>query len=261
MSLASPSSLTNLLAHPHLRLASTLEQNEPEPATEKTLPDLPRGQLHEFFLTTDHHCYPQWSAPLTLLLNLATNPISNSQFPFPSFPRLLFIGKPAWPSFQLLAAKIPLKNATFLDPATATERLWAIDQALRCRALAAIIADASELTPNHSRRLQLAAEFLAPNQGPLALLARPPWEKQTSSWAATRWDVRPQLNTQNKNPQWLLECFSCRRQHAGQDAPRRWIVDWSYQVLRGTTAFHLSPELGHRTPQTPVAPEPRAQSA
>jgi protein ImuA len=183
--------------------------------------------------------------------------------------RLVCIGRACWPSFQLLCAALAkagsplhpralLARTLFLDPLTDQERFWAIGQALRCPGVAVVLADASKLDLNTSRRLQLAAE--AGNhhaQGPLALLARPAQELDTPSWAATRWSVRSQLHLsahpKNNEPahRWLLELKTCRGQLAGgrpaQEAPRYWNVDFTYQVFRGTGALHLSAGLGRGT--------------
>jgi hypothetical protein len=256
--------LTSLLADPRLHTAASLKT--PAPQKQHTpLPTFEPAQLHEFFLETDLPTPTQPALLLTLLATLwATqklqapggDPASMVGRPRRDL-RIVYIGKSCWPSFQLVAAAMapsPLQNALFLDPLSDAEKFWAIGQALRCPALTAIIADASRLTPTISRRLQLAAESQSNSEraggGPLAFLARPANEKDQPSWAASRWNVQP-LPSDKQTPQWLLECFSCRRQHAGQDAPRRWIADGSYQVLRGTVTFHLSPDVGHRTAHTP----------
>jgi hypothetical protein len=261
--------LTSLLEDPRLRTAASLNIPAP-PKHAAPLPTFERSQLHEFFLQTD---LPAATQPALLLTLLATQklqapggapPDSVSMVGQPRRDlRIVFIGKSCWPSFQLVAAAMapsPLANALFLDPISDAEKFWALGQALRCPSVTAIIADGSHLTPTISRRLQLAAESLGHVErtggGPLAFLARPTNEKDQPSWAASRWNVQPVMSSK-QNPQWLLEVFSCRRQHAGQDAPRRWIADCSYQVLRGTVTFHLSPDVGHRTAQTPHTLEPQ----
>ena len=83
-----------------------------------------------------------------------------------------------------------LERCVFLDPLTDAGRFRGIGQALRCRGVKAVVADGSGLTPTVSRRLQLAAEA----GGAWGLLARPPWELEVPSWAATRWRVRPSIS-------------------------------------------------------------------
>jgi len=58
---------------------------------------------------------------------------------------------------------------------------WAVDQSLRCRAVALVIASMADLDARSSRRLQLAAE----SSGALGLLLRP-YRKQAQSFAAVR---------------------------------------------------------------------------
>ncbi len=77
-------------------------------------------------------------------------------------------------------------RSLLLDPAHDEARLWAIDGALRCPGVAAIVADGSTLSMVATRRLQLAAA----EGGALALIARPPWEARELSAATTRWRVR-----------------------------------------------------------------------
>jgi hypothetical protein len=50
-----------------------------------------------------------------------------------------------------------LDRSVFVDPATPAERVWAIELALRCAGVAAVIADGTALSMAESRRLQLAA--------------------------------------------------------------------------------------------------------
>jgi hypothetical protein len=260
--------LTSLLADPRLHPASALPI--PPKKSRAAMPFFAPGELHEFFLANDLPSLPTTTSPVALLTLLATQKLqAPGGDPSPRAkghprrelssppPRLVYIGKSCWPSFQLVAAALaphPLENALFLDPLSDAEKFWAIGQALRCPSVSAIIADGSKINPTISRRLQLAAEShdnrVAGGEAPRAFLARPLQEKEQPSWAASRWEVRP-LPSTTFNPQWLLECFSCRRQHAGQDAPRRWIADCSYQVLRGTVSFHLSTDVGHRAAQTP----------
>ena len=61
------------------------------------------------------------------------------------------------------------------------EALWAVDQALRCRAVATVIAPISQLDERQSRRFQLAAE----QGGGIALLLRPA-RPRGKSFAAVR---------------------------------------------------------------------------
>ncbi len=79
------------------------------------------------------------------------------------------------------------EHSLFVDPGPAQvgQRLWAIDTALRCPSVTAIVADGSGLPMAGTRRLQLAAAAA----DALVLLARPPAEIGEVSAATTRWAV------------------------------------------------------------------------
>jgi len=151
----------------------------------------------------------------------------------------VWIGRRCWPTFQLLGGLgINLPRMLFLDPVTDGERFWAVDQALRSGGIHAVVADGSGMSQTTSRRLQLAAE----SGSALALLARPPWEAEEASYAATRWEVRARGG--GEMMQWEIQLLSCRGQQRGQDAPPHWNAEWSYQVYRGKGTVHLSPRVG-----------------
>lgn len=58
----------------------------------------------------------------------------------------------------LKAFGVDPERILFLDAKTPKETLWAVEEALKCSALPAVVGELSELSFNDSRRLQLAAE-------------------------------------------------------------------------------------------------------
>lgn len=88
-----------------------------------------------------------------------------------------------------LAGGALFEHSLFVDPGSGAaqtgQRLWAIDTALRCPSVTAIVADGSGLPMAGTRRLQLAAAAA----DALVLLARPPAEVGEISAATTRWTV------------------------------------------------------------------------
>lgn len=74
-----------------------------------------------------------------------------------------------------------------VQPSTEAEIAWALDQALRCPAVAAVVAWPAALDGHTFRRLQLAAE----EGGSLGLLIRPPSARSEPSWADVRLWVEP----------------------------------------------------------------------
>lgn len=112
-----------------------------------------------------------------------------------------------------------LERSIFVEAAGAAERVWAIDLALRCAAVAAVIADGRALSMADSRRLQIAAAA----GGAPAWLARPARERGELSAARTRWLVAPEPSLTSQQT-WRVELLRCK---GGQPAPgsaRLWAV-------------------------------------
>lgn len=85
------------------------------------------------------------------------------------------------------AMGIDLKRLIIVRPTTLADRLWAIDQALRSPAIAAVVAEVEHLDDRAARRLQLAAE----RGGGVGLLVRRAEARHHPSWAEVQWLVRP----------------------------------------------------------------------
>lgn len=143
----------------------------------------------------------------------------------------------AGPASRLLASSL------FVDPPDEGARLWAIDLAVRCPALAAVVADGRGLDMAGSRRLQLAVERGAQEArgargaggGPLVLLARPPSERGVPSVSGTRWWVE---RAAGAAPRWTLELLRWKAARtlgplrtsfgALSEVGRRWTLEWNH---------------------------------
>ncbi len=82
---------------------------------------------------------------------------------------------------------IDLANAIVVQPATEKDHLWALDQALRCPGVGAVLSWLAALDGRTFRRLQLAAE----EGGSLGFLMRPAKSRSEPSWAEARLLVQP----------------------------------------------------------------------
>ncbi len=80
-----------------------------------------------------------------------------------------------------------LDNLVVIRAATEKDRLWALDQVLRCEGVAAVWAPQDELDPHTFRRLQLAAE----SSGALGLLVRDQRVRGLPTWSYLQLLVRP----------------------------------------------------------------------
>jgi len=90
----------------------------------------------------------------------------------------------------LAAFGIDLRRLLLVRPKSAADGLWAFDQAVRCRAVAATCGILRGLNTALTRRLQLAAEL----GGGLALAVRPAREAGRPSAAAVRLRVGPAVS-------------------------------------------------------------------
>jgi len=130
------------------------------------------------------------------------------------------------------------------------EILWTLEEALRCRGLAAVLGEVPDLSLAASRRLQLAAR----NSGVTALLLRPRAETSPVTTAVTRWRVTAlpgqTASGENIDPRWGVELVRCRgRSHGEEGYVERWLVEWH----RATRRLGLVSELRDR----PAVPEKR----
>jgi protein ImuA len=112
----------------------------------------------------------------------------------------------------------------FLDAPTAKDTLWALEEALKCEALVAVVGELNELSFNDSRRLQLAVERSQVS----GFIHR--FRPNTHSAVAcmTRWHIRPLPSEAPDQlpglgfPRWQVDLLKVR--HA---QPSAWQLEWS----------------------------------
>jgi len=176
-----------------------------------------------------------WAPPMCLLAHLAGRVVRAE-------PRwIVWIGQRCFPYPAVLIGKdrdrALLDRSLFVRADGTDLRVWAMDVALRCRAVGAVIADGGGMSMAATRRIQLVAQA----HRAWAMLARPPWERHELSAAQTRWFVRQALseNTAFVSPRWTLELLRCKGVH--HIGPRRWALEWNV----ATSTLDLSTPLAH----------------
>jgi protein ImuA len=118
------------------------------------------------------------------------------------------------------------------------EILWVIEEALRCRGLAAVLGEVSGLSLAASRRLQLAAR----KSGVTALLLRHRAEAPVTT-AVTRWRAAAAGSDAQLTPRWHVELVRCRGLLHGEEGyVGRWLVAWEKDRLA------VVPDLRDRSP-------------
>jgi protein ImuA len=120
------------------------------------------------------------------------------------------------------------------QPTGEADTNWAMDQILRCQAVAAMLAWPRRLEGRNFRRLQLAAE----QGGGLGLLIRPETARQEPSWADVRMAVEPlPLGVRNRR-RLRIHLLRCRGDGVGKS------VD--VEIDDETRTVHLDSELAGR---------------
>ncbi len=212
---------------------------------------LPRGALHEWLglQTVDVQLKARrepWSPPLSILAHLAWQAAGQADAP----PWTLWIGPQCFPYPHVLTRhhgtdRRLLDRSIFVRAQNMTERLWATELALRCRAVGAVIVDASQFSMPATRRIQL----LARAHGCVVLAARPVHECGELSAAHSRWRVHWAMSEGSFTmPRWRVELLRCKGTRV-EDRP-----GWILEQDRATGAIGVSAALANATgEETPVA--------
>ena len=120
-----------------------------------------------------------------------------------------------------------------------TDALWAMEEALRCKRLSAVLGEVGRLDLTASRRLQLAAEASGVTGFLLNIAARRP---ATASAAVTRWRIAPAPSAPTEPgvgaPRWEVALERCR---GGR--PGAWLLEWQdgALTLAGSTGVEAPP--------------------
>ena len=212
---------------------------------------LPRGALHEWLGLQPVEEQPKprrefWSPPLSILAHLAWQAAGEADAP----PWTLWIGPQCFPYPHVLtrhrgADRRLLDRCIFVRAQNMAERLWATELALRCRAVGAVIVDASQFSMPATRRIQL----LARTHGCVVLAARPAHERKELSAAHSRWLVQWAMSQGAfAMPRWRVELLRCKGTRV-EDRP-----GWILEQDRATGAIGVSAALADATgEETPVA--------
>lgn len=143
------------------------------------------------------------------------------------------VGRPYGSGLDRLG--LPPERLILLDARHPADVLWAMEEGLRCRGLAAVVGEGVEVSMTASRRLQLAAEA---GEG-LGLLLPPPG-KISPSVALTRWQVKAAPGRFDPaglgRSRWEVALLRCRG-GGGQGA---WLVEFDDAALRLVLAAELA---------------------
>lgn len=126
------------------------------------------------------------------------------------------------------------ERVVFVDATTPKETLWAIEEALKCDALAAVVGELNEINFNDSRRLQLAAE----RSRVTGFIHRFKPKVKSPVASVSRWKIGPLCSEAPDHlpglgyPRWKIELLKVR---SGE--PASWQVQW---VPKAKTLDYIS---------------------
>lgn len=158
---------------------------------------------------------------------------------------------------SLAALKIPLERIIVIRTDNASDWVWGLDQALRSRAVGALITPVKDLEDRSARRLQLAVE----QGGGLGILLRDRVSaSRYPSWAEVQWQVRSAASKdQATGPRVMMQRWfdlellrapgrqSNRRIRLGIDSQGEWIGCDERKYPQ--SAEHLAAQLAMATPR------------
>lgn len=110
------------------------------------------------------------------------------------FPWLESIPRPHSPSGREAGRGRGCGPLVVVRPARDEDEIWAVDQALRCPGVAAVVAWPERVSGTAMRRWQLAAR----SGGAVGLLVRPVRARREPSWAQARFDVSAACSTDTR---------------------------------------------------------------
>lgn len=130
----------------------------------------------------------------------------------------------------------------FINTSTQKDRLWIIEEALKCEGLIAVIGEIKELTFTESRRLQLAVE----HSGVTAFIHRHEPYTENAVASTARWKITPLPSISHDSlPGIGYSCWDVQLLKVKNGKPNAWTVSWfngSFQTQTGSRPSELQPE-------------------
>ena len=186
---------------------------------EKAFPDqtFPLGAVHEFI----SHAKEEAAATNGFMAGLVSQLVKNGTTVWVSSKRTIF--PPALSVFGIEPERI-----IFIDLWRQKDVLWAIEEALKCDAVSAVIGELSELSFTESRRLQLAVE----QSRVTGFIHRYNPRTENVTACVSRWKIKPIASDTNGIPgtgfpRWNVQLLKVRN-----GKPGSWQIEWSTGQFR-----------------------------
>lgn len=172
----------------------------------------PRGAVHEFIC----HRPEEASASLGFIAGILSSLVKNGGAAlWVATARHVF--PPALKGFG-----IDPDGILFIQCASDKEKLWVVEEALKCEGLAAVVGEIDALGFTESRRLQLAVEQ---SRVTGFLLRRQP--RNLSTACVTRWEIKPLATEEGRPlPGLGFPRWNVRLQKVRNGKPGSWEMEW-----------------------------------
>lgn len=200
---------------------------------EKAFPDgvFPRGVMHELISTSseDATCT---SGFLSVILSKLMEP-GGSCLWISTIPRRS-IYPPALAAFGIQTERI-----LFVDTKRPKETLWAVEEALKCSSISAVVGELSELSFNDSRRLQLTVE----SSQVTGFIHRFRPKSENAVACVSRWKITalpselPNAKPGLGSPRWNINLLKVKN-----GMPRSWQVEYSNTGLEYLQPSIIKPQ-------------------
>jgi protein ImuA len=135
----------------------------------------------------------------------------------------------------------------FIDSTREKDLLWAVEEALKCGALAAVVGELKEISFTESRRLQLAVE----QSRVTGLMHHFSPRNVTATASVCRWEVTPVAGQQEIGlPGVGDSCWNVTLQRVRNGKPGAWLIAWSAGRFRHVYRDAADTVPGHQLPKT-----------
>lgn len=179
----------------------------------------PRGAIHEFLSPA-----PEAAAATTGFLAALIGMLMQRHGPclWISHRRKLF--PPALNQFGVSPERM-----IFIDLSREKDLLWAMEEALRCEGLAAVVGEVRDISLTESRRLQLAVE----KSQVTGFLHRCFPRRLSQTACVSRWQIRPMPSRlENGLPGVGHPCWDVHLLKIRHGQPGRWSMEWAEDGFR-----------------------------
>ncbi len=190
------------------------------PPIERSFPQqvFPEGVVHEFLSAS-----PEDAAATTGFISIILGKLMQEGGVSLWINPGLNVFPPALKAFGLEPSMI-----VFVDIKKEKERLWVMEEALKCDRLSAVVGEVQHISLTESRKLQLACE----KSRVTGMVLRPVFAKLNTIAAVSRWRVSHHVSDPGDDlPGVGFPCWNVALEKVRNGKPGSWLLQWHEQRL------------------------------